>query len=75
MNLRKQIITELSIVMSVSEAPKYHPLQNEWCIYEQIQFHNEKDKKKGYVDSFDNVSQFKTVEGFWMNWNRIPTVT
>ena len=61
--------------MSASEAPKYHPLQNEWCIYEQIQFHNDMDKKKGYNDSFDNVSQFKTVEGFWMNWNRIPTVT
>lgn len=61
--------------MSTPEVTKVHPLQNQWSIYEQIQFYDDKDKKKGYLDSYDNICQFKTVEGFWMNWNRIPTVT
>ena len=61
--------------MSTPEGSKVHPLQNEWVIYEQVQFHQEKDKKAGYTNSFESICKFKTVEGFWMNWNRIPTVT
>lgn len=61
--------------MSTQEGPKVHPLQNEWVIFEQVQFHQEKDKKAGYTNSYESICKFKTVEGFWMNWNRIPTVT
>ncbi|KAK8800422.1 translation initiation factor 4E [Blastocystis sp. subtype 4] len=52
-----------------------HKLEHSWTIYEQVQFHNEKDKKKGYLNSFEKICTFSTAEGFWLNWNRIPTVT
>lgn len=61
--------------MSTQEKVTVHKLQNRWTIYEQIQFHNEKDKKKGFLNSFENICSFSTAEGFWLNWNRIPTVT
>lgn len=61
--------------MSTQEKVTVHKLQNKWTIYEQIQFHNEKDKKKGFLNSFESICSFSTAEGFWLNWNRIPTVT
>lgn len=61
--------------MSTQEKVTVHKLQNRWTIYEQIQFHNEKDKKKGFLNSFESICSFSTAEGFWLNWNRIPTVT
>lgn len=61
--------------MSSAESVTIHKLHNSWSIYEQVQFHTEKDKKKGYFESFDQICTFSTAEGFWLNWNRIPTVT
>ncbi|CBK21627.2 uncharacterized protein [Blastocystis hominis] len=52
-----------------------HPLQYGWVIYEQIQFYNESDKKKGYKNSFTYVCKFTNVEGFWLNWNKLENVT
>ena len=52
-----------------------HPLQYGWVIYEQIQFYNDSDKKKGYKNSFTYVCKFTNVEGFWLNWNKLENVT
>ena len=61
--------------MSSSDKIQLHKLQNSWVIYEQIQFYENKDRGEGYKDSFEAICIFDTVEGFWLNWNRIPTVT
>ena len=61
--------------MSSDSLSNIHPLQYGWVIYEQIQFYNDSDKKKGYKNSFTYVCKFTNVEGFWLNWNKLENVT
>ena len=52
-----------------------HPLKHGWVVYEQIQFYDADDKKKGYKGSFEAIYSFKNVESFWLNWNSAASVT
>lgn len=56
------------------EKMEMHPLENKWTIYEQVQFVDAVDKKEGYINSYESICTFGTVENFWVNWSKLPSV-
>ncbi|KAK8797282.1 hypothetical protein WA158_004490 [Blastocystis sp. Blastoise] len=61
--------------VSDNNVPSKHALEHKWTIYEQVSLVDSVDKKEAYLNSYENICTFGTVETFWLNWTKLPSVS